>query len=613
MGDKLQRVKGLFSVQRLLCVLAIAGLLILCWLQLDISSQWTNDWYTFLIEMPVTFGVLSVLTLAAIYFVLYAIIGNLKTTGLVMSILSTVISVANYYVILFHNSPLSFLELRNFGTAMNVLGSYEIEIAPVVIGLLGLCAAELLIVFIPLRRFQKKRVFGERSWKRSIILLLASALIIFVGYLGPSPIKPARVLVWKWPDAYVYYGYVPCTVETLAKSLNLVEKPEGYSDAAVEALDMPKATTAQKTPDVILILNETLADISEITDFTVDTGYLDDIYNLENTIQGSVVVPQVGGGTNKSEYEYLTSNSMALLMQSGAPFLAVDMRDATSIVTLMEEQGYETTAAHPREGVNYSRDNAYPALGFDHYYFAEDFESLRYKRGRYCESDESTYRNLMRWYDEQRAANQAAGDDKPLFMYCLTMQNHGGYNMSPERLDVVHAEGDFGSYQQQVNEYLTSIYDSDKAFMQLVEHYKNSDRPVIICMVGDHMPSFAKDIADYTAYSEDEIERRLRTTPFVIWANYDIEDANLGTIGMNSLVPRLLQTAQLGLSPYYEYLLELSEDYPVLTAYGSYYDADGVCHSYVRHVFRLFLQGDGIAVSRHLAAYDVQISAVYGA
>ena len=580
MGEKAKRLRGIFTKQRILCILAIIGLLVLCWLQLDISSQWTNEWYTFLIKMPVIFGVLSVLTLGVIYFVLYAIFANLKTSGLILSILSTVISIVNYYVIEFHNSPLSFLELRNFGTAMNVMGSYEITITPVVIGLIALCAAQMVIVHIPLRRFQKQKVFGERSWKRTIILLAASALIIFVGYLGPAPIKPARVIVWNWTTCYPYYGYVPCTVETLAKSLNLVEKPSGYSDAALSSIEMPAAAQATAKPDVIFILNETFADISLIKDFEVDKEYLEGIHNLENSIQGYAVVPQVGGGTNKSEYEFLTSNSMALLMQSGAPFLSVDMKGAPSVVTLMEEQGYETTAAHPREGVNYSRDNAYPAVGFDNIYFDVDFENLRYKRGRYCESDESTYKNLIRWYEEHRKANRAAGDDKPQFMYCLTMQNHGGYNMSPANLDVVHAVGDFHGYGSQVNEYLTGIYDSDRAFMQLVDHFKNVDRPVIICMVGDHMPSFAKDIADADAYSTDELERRLRTTPFVIWANFDIEDANLGSIGMNSLTPIALQTAGTGLSPYYEYILQMSKDYPILTAYGSYYDAEGTCHSY---------------------------------
>lgn len=580
MGEKAKRLRGIFTKERVLCLLAITGLLVLCWLQLDISSQWTNEWYTFLIKMPVIFGVLSVLTLAAIYFVLYAIFASLKTAGLIMSILSTVIAIANYYVIEFHNSPLSFLELRNFGTAMNVMGSYEITITPIVIALIALCAAQMVIVHIPLRRFQKKRVFGERSWKRTIILLAAAVLIVFVGYLGPAPIKPARVIVWNWTTCYPYYGYIPCTVETLAKSLNLIEKPAGYSDAAYDAIEMPAAAEAKAKPDVIFVLNETFADISLIKDFTVDKEYMEGIHGLDNTIQGYVVVPQVGGGTNKSEYEYLTSNSMALLMQSGAPFLSIDMKGAASIVTLMEEQGYETTAAHPREGVNYSRDNAYPAVGFDNIYFDVDFQNLRYKRGRYCESDESTYKNIMRWYEEHRAANQAAGDDKPQFMYCLTMQNHGGYNMSPANLDVVHAEGDFGAYQSQVNEYLTGIYDSDKAFLQLVDYFEDVDRPVIICMVGDHMPSFAKDIADADAYSEDELERRLRSTPFVIWANFDIEDADLGVIGMNSLAPRVLEVAETGLSPYYEYILELSKDYPVLTAYGSYYDADGICHSY---------------------------------
>jgi len=39
MGEKAKRLRGIITKQRVLCILAITGLLILSWLQLDISSQ----------------------------------------------------------------------------------------------------------------------------------------------------------------------------------------------------------------------------------------------------------------------------------------------------------------------------------------------------------------------------------------------------------------------------------------------------------------------------------------------------------------------------------------------------------------------------------------------
>ena len=62
----------------------------------------------------------------------------------------------------------------------------------------------------------------------------------------------------------------------------------------------------------------------------------------------------------------------------------------------------------------------------------------------------------------------------------------------------------------QINEYLTSIKLSDEAFMYLVNYFKTIDRPVVICMVGDHSPAFAKDIVDKKYENDKYIEYRVR-------------------------------------------------------------------------------------------------------
>ncbi len=144
----------------------------------------------------------------------------------------------------------------------------------------------------------------------------------------------------------------------------------------------------------------------------------------------------------------------------------------------------------------------------------------------------------------------------------------------------MHAGTDYGKYTDQVNEYLSCIQLSDEAFYNLVEYFSDSDRPVIVCMCGDHCPSIATKI---TSKSIDENDTRLYMTPFVIWSNFDLADKayinESYTTGISFLMPYLMDVAGIPTSRYYKQINKLTSDYPAITANG-YIDNDGVMHSY---------------------------------
>ena len=68
--------------------------------------------------------------------------------------------------------------------------------------------------------------------------------------------------------------------------------------------------------------------------------------NLPNSVYGHTISPHVGGGTNSTEYEMLTSNSL-ILMPSITPFNWLNLYNANSVVSYLKGLGYSTMAAHP--------------------------------------------------------------------------------------------------------------------------------------------------------------------------------------------------------------------------------------------------------------------------
>ena len=166
--------------------------------------------------------------------------------------------------------------------------------------------------------------------------------------------------------------------------------------------------------------------------------------------------------------------------------------------------------------------------------------------------------------------------DEKMLIFDLTMQNHGYYQESNvdrtvEALNVDSDEADI---------YLSLVYETDRAFEELIGYFEAQDEKVIVCMFGDHQPKFEseafyEDIYKQTAgLTEEEKALNLHKTPFVIWANYDIEEAEALDISTNYLGVLLQQTAGVELTGFASYLAELQESYPIITVNG-YVDAEG--------------------------------------
>ncbi len=195
---------------------------------------------------------------------------------------------------------------------------------------------------------------------------------MFFGYFGPVTIKPKTTYGWAWQNTYYTYGYLAGTIEATSLMADPIIEPEGYSDAAaVEAFAKADgytgpatAESAQDYPDVVLILSESFYDFDLVTDLQADTDIMPVTKNLTNAVYGHTISPHVGGGTNSTEYEMLTSNSL-ILMPSITPFNWLNLYNANSVVSYLKGLGYTTMAAHPYTNSNYRRDSAWLALGFD--------------------------------------------------------------------------------------------------------------------------------------------------------------------------------------------------------------------------------------------------------
>lgn len=620
MADKLQNFFHKSTVIHTVLPLLLAlGAAFVGWFQLELSDAVPAAYLA--AQWPV-YAPLNALTALCITLLLYALTGRWsRATGLSGAVL-TVLALVNYYTRDLHGSAVMPEDVLNLSTAAEVMGSYTLQITGTVVAIVLLYLPVLLAAWLQARLCADlpKRAAPKARAARYAGCAAGIFAILYAGYFAPFAPLPRSDAGWTWQTAYYRHGFLASSVETCRLLGDAVIQPAGYDESALPdiaaAADRPNAETDDR-PDILLILSESFYDFSLVTDPQTDTELMPVIRALPNAVRGHTVSANVGGGTNVTEYEMLTSNS-AMLVPTVTPFNGLDFSDANSVVGYLKSLGYTTMAAHPYAASNYNRDAVWQQLGFDETHFMQDFPTQETYGARPYQTDSATYRDWQALYEAMPA-------DKPRFSFLVSIQTHGDYTMNDDTQNLVHAATDYGAFDHTMDEYLSCVQMSDAAFGELCDYftdlYARTGRKVIVAMAGDHAPSFVTHVSDPALGQGSELTLLQRSTPFVIWANYPLPHANaaqnpadpLNRMDMVMLTPTLLEQAGLPLSDYYRYLLTLKDTAPVVTGAEDYtlpdgtaarFGADPARDALVRGYFDLEYNNIGTRANRVQAIFE---------
>lgn len=210
-------------------------------------------------------------------------------------------------------------------------------------------------------------------------------------------------------------------------------------------------------------------------------------------------------------------------------------------------------------------------MGFDETMFLEDMTNVGYYRQ--YPSDSYNFDLIKQRFEKKE-------DGEKLFLFDITMQNHGGYegegNGYEQTVSIVGQEGNFPKAEM----FLSEQHESDRALEQLITYFANYDEPTVVVFFGDHQPKLDDEFYEWVnpSMSVDPVERMKKyMVPFFIWANYDIEAETGVHTSINYLAPHLLDTLGMPMSSYQSHLLEQSKTWPVVSAKGVF-DYNGVYH-----------------------------------
>ncbi len=541
--------------------------------------------------------------LLAFEFIFYAVFGNMNIAMAVMDLILFPFGLANLFIMNVRGTPLLPADIFGLATAKEVAATYSIKFTPAEFIIIP---AFIIWIMLIVRFYKKSKRAKEKrdvlgavraALKRCAPAVAACAAILI---MHATPLLTAAGIednVWNkaascrsngfYMNFFINMRYLKVkepsgySVEKVARQIKdfkdcpPIEYGEADGGEILTNCDFgPCESLGEKKPNIILIMNESLADFSLVGDVNYNADPLEFIHGLkDDAIKGLDYVSVFGAGTSNSEFEAMTGNTMEFF-PSGCNVYQQFMHDETySISSYLKSLGYSCDAVHPSSGSNWNRVNTYKSMKFDRFITIDDFKDPEYVR--YI-SDKESYKKVIELYEKRDKS-------KPMFVFDMTIQNHGGYLTNTNWEEPVYVKD---SYYDEAKEFLSATKVSDDAFKYLIDYFKNEDEPTLICMFGDHFPSIEEEFYEdllkkpQEEWELEDIQKRY-ATPFVIWANYDIKEGENVSIGNNLIENMVLKAAGIELPLYNKYTEMVSKTIPVMNVNG-YMNADGEWRHYGR-------------------------------
>ena len=561
------------TVNKVLGILMLIGSPALCFVVVEFLGE---NLFFKLSPMVILF---NYLIYGLIFLILFVITNRLWAGVSLGTVLCIFCGLANGFVREFRGYGIRSCDMFAAKTALNVAGNYVFSIT-VSRGYAILAALALILIAIHID-------FRIKSLKPRLITAVSvlCCLVIFQGIIRNDDFMKGhnlRPFVWEISNSQLQHGVFLDFISGLPTLT--VDAPEGYSAAKAKELinsSEPEEKVfgiesdfSGEKPDIIVIMNESLSDLSVNGDFSTDVPYLENWNSLsDNVVKGYTSVPVFGSFTANSEFEFLTGYSCSLLPGGMVAYSNYVRESTVNLSDVLKEQGYHSIFMHPFVESGWNRSNVYKYFEFDEIYYISDWINKEYIRNFI--SDSADYKEVIYRYEEAKRTNDS------VFLFNVTMQNHGGYDNS-EYETTVHITDLEGNYPL-TEQYLSLIRESDAALMELLNYFDNSEDPVLILLYGDHQPGIEAEFFEKVNLrhrgTEAEISGSKYLTPFLLYSNRELSGSLDSPISASYLQALLMEAADLETTDYQDFLRNMYLEFPVVNIHGSL-DCNGTWYTW---------------------------------
>ncbi|MCI2106504.1 MAG: LTA synthase family protein [Intestinimonas sp.] len=468
-----------------------------------LCSYLKNPWLAFLNLAPVV----------VLAFLLYFVVRRPGLAyGLTCGIVAS-LTAANWFKLQFRDDPLMFEDLKLIRETKNMMGRYHIYwTRSLAVGLALLLLGGLFTHFFV--RGRMRRCTPGRLIGFSVLFVMALFIRDFCYNAEIYDYKTANndlINQWSATEVYSSKGFVYPFLHSIQTGVD--KPPDGYDEkqaqmilSAYPSADIPE----NKKVSLITVMLESYSDFSNFNIPGLSDKVYADYHALEaESYTGNLISNVFAGGTVNTERCYLTGYSN----------LGSFRAKTNSYPWYFRSQGYTVEGAHPCYEWFYNRSNINVNLGFENYYFVENYFSPL--TGGDVGYDDLFFPELIKLWEK----NKQTG--KPYFSYDLTYQGHGPYNTDCTWWgDDYVTGGNYSTASRNIlNNYFGSIYNTNQNLTDFFDYYRKETDPVIIVLFGDHKPwlgdgnSVYKELGINLDLSTQDGFFNYYTTRYLIWAN----------------------------------------------------------------------------------------------
>lgn len=553
----------------LLPVCSVAGMELLERGSLRDTINWiSSNQPLFLLNVGISFFFLAFI---------YALVGSLAISGAISTLLLGLMALISYMKVTMIGEPFFPWDILLNKESMNIASLVTGKAALIRIG-----AVTAAVVIVFLLRWVIPRTTIPMISRIGLGLFSLYALYAF-GIKTPLAGKildnaGVSEIIWNQKENYANNG--TALAFTLNVKNSIVQKPETYSNEAIATVAASIEEVSQKEPaakkasvnlqqgqkpNVIFIMSEAFWDPTLLTNVKFSEDPIPTVHRLQKeSSSGYLLSPQFGGGTSNVEFEVLTGNSMSFLPGGSIPYQQYVSKPVPSLASYFADQGYKSMGIHSYEGWFWDRNSVYKQLGFESFKSSEHFVNPETKG--YFISDAEVSRNIIDEVDKTEA---------PMFLYNVTMQNHGPYDDPRYGENQFKAEGDLTPQAKTILEtYAQGAHDADQSLQMLIDHYSNSDEPTMIVFYGDHLPILGLDYQVYkeagfistsnaNEWSLEEV-KKMHSIPLVTWSNFDMPKQDIPLLSDSFLGAHVLDMLHMEKTANFTLNAELAAKVPGL-------------------------------------------------
>ena len=339
----------------------------------------------------------------------------------------------------------------------------------------------------------------------SLLLKMSTTMFHFV--VGISLVTTASLLVYTFQflESPTFNPTTDLLKLGFLSSLFSYGIAEQRKNHVFEQTQRVSISSSHSRPNLVVVQSESFFDARRLySGISPDVLQAFDKIKKFSYLSGRVVVPAWGANTVRTEFSFLSGLELSKLgVHQFNPYRKMVNQEMVTLASELRQLGYRTVCIHPYSQKFYSRHKVYPLMGFDEFIDIEQFSAKDYF-GPYI-GDLAVAEKVSSLLNEDT--------DKPLFIFVITMENHG-----PLHLEQVHSGDEERLYRQappkgcdDLTLYLRHLSNADKMIDTLWSTLNSSSSDAVFCWYGDHVPIMANVYSTLSAPDG--------RTDYFLWSN----------------------------------------------------------------------------------------------